>query len=1117
MKKFTKFGRLAAIVLAATLSVTVWAEPQVQFNNDGQIESVQAEIGDVLTYELPTTADLEFDHWESYDTNIALPDADGGLSFIAAGQTVGKVCFTNDSTYSFTIVVSKKKVEIGFLMEVHSIPLACGEFESPQANISPEGLPIRYYIDYSDYKDTIAIVDPQTGEITPLDTGTTVIFAAFDGNDEYEAGSVAYMLHIEEPIFREGSLSFDMDTVHAMYNEPFEGLQLDNPYDLDIMWSSLYDSIASVDSLGNITINGIGETTIYATTHGNQCYGQAHAEYVLVVDEPYIGLRVFGIEVTRANADEIWGDQVKYDIESRTLTFNEVRLNMLQLPDVEGPIIEDMNEVGGVLNIVINGKCEFTETPAGIWSSLGVNITGDTLIMSGKASQIRTDKVIIDGAYVELSCSGEEECMRADSLAIKNNGHLIARANDTIGTAIVANILDLDYGIGIISEGVEFYKDEEDVFSNGGFYIDSDHSEPAKEVEIGKVQIPSMLFVLGQEVTEENASDILGNGKVYYDFETAVLTLDNLQLDLATYDGHASQFIESMNEIEGLKIDVKGKCEISNANEGIFNVMRITITGDTLILSGRGQQIHADALVIDGADVTTIAADSLYTVYTKELSLTNGAHFSVKCTSEDGAAMHTYYMTLDENLALLTEGVQFVPVENDDFEAPHGFFIDSDHSAEAKEIEIGAIEMPYMIRLCGVEVTKENAADILGNGKAAYDREHHILTLTDLVMDFAGSAHMAEGGLVLEDGNNQDMGPLLVVINGRCEFTNTYMGFMSEVGLNFGTEKKGELYLSGQMIQIGAEEITIDGVDVTAVASFGENTPAVSAWQGLTVTGNGHLLAKTTNTGNVNDTLGGIAAETQLLEMDENIALLTKGVHYYQDPDHERSGFFTDEANSVFAREVEIGPMPIVVADDEVTTIDFTQTQPDGSEEVVISLGVEDNFNEATGQLEISTVLTEDQVSEALENLVPGSSAFAAALPGSITFDIPAGKGAIDIQCVTLPGYTLNVKIEGQAAISLTQTTFGWAHVEYDVEVPVHVVLYLNAVVEPTSKPARVRAEEPQPALCIQAIKITPENAKEGIEHIVIDNSKNGKMILDGQLYIVRDGKIYNAQGAQVR
>ena len=155
MKKFTKFGRLAAIVLAATLSVTAWAEPQVQLNNDGKIESVQAEIGDVLSYQSTywQTSDAPFSRFESFNTEIALPDADGGLSFIAAGRTSGKVCFDDDSTlnYTFTIVVEKKKVEIGFLMDVHSIPLACGEFESPQANISPEGLPIRYYIDYSDY------------------------------------------------------------------------------------------------------------------------------------------------------------------------------------------------------------------------------------------------------------------------------------------------------------------------------------------------------------------------------------------------------------------------------------------------------------------------------------------------------------------------------------------------------------------------------------------------------------------------------------------------------------------------------------------------------------------------------------------------------------------------------------------------------------------------------------------------------------------------------------------------------------------------------------------------------------------------------------------------------
>jgi hypothetical protein len=179
---------------------------------------------------------------------------------------------------------------------------------------------------------------------------------------------------------------------------------------------------------------------------------------------------------------------------------------------------------------------------------------------------------------------------------------------------------------------------------------------------------------------------------------------------------------------------------------------------------------------------------------------------------------------------------------------------------------------------------------------------------------------------------------------------------------------------------------------------------------------------------------------------------------------------------------------------------------------------VEDTYNPETKQLEISTALTDEQVADALENLVPGSSAFMDALPGSITLDIPAGQGAIDIQCMTLPGYTLNVKIEGQVAIKLTQTTFGWAHVDYDVETAVHVVLYLHADASNLA-PARIKADNPSSAaLCIQAIKITPANAPQGFEQITDDKLQiTNKMIIDNQLYLFRDGQFFNAQGIRVK
>ena len=414
------------------------------------------------------------------------------------------------------------------------------------------------------------------------------------------------------------------------------------------------------------------------------------------------------------------------------------------------------------------------------------------------------------------------------------------------------------------------------------------------------------------------------------------------------------------------------------------------------------------------------------------------------------------------------------------------------------------VEAPeLMLRVFGKEVTMDNARDILGDGKVSYDLATNTLIMDNLVVDCANKPDSAK---TVVECNNEVNGSMSIRIQGKCAFTNVDAGFVHPIGIRFWGNNTDTLICASTARAIESDGLWIEGLyaEFSAIADITVNADE------LHVKENGHLLA----------TAGekGYAINLAELDLGDNIQILTKGVEFAQ-IEHDgwnEAGFFTDADHTMPAKEVEIGKAPVVVADDVVTTIDFTQTQPDGSEEVVVSLGVNDTFNEETGQLEISTALTDEQVSEALENLVPGSSAFVAALPGTITFDVPAGKGTIDIQCMTLPGYTLNVKIEGKEAIKVTQPSLGWARVEYDVETPVHVVLYLHAEA-PATAPGRIRANDDQAALCIQAIKITPEKAPQGITEIEVEPTAKQKIIYDGQLYILHNGHIFNAQGTMVK
>ena len=108
--------------------------------------------------------------------------------------------------------------------------------------------------------------------------------------------------------------------------------------------------------------------------------------------------------------------------------------------------------------------------------------------------------------------------------------------------------------------------------------------------------------------------------------------------------------------------------------------------------------------------------------------------------------------------------------------------------------------------------------------------------------------------------------------------------------------------------------------------------------------------------------------------------------------------------------------------------------------------------------------------------------------------------------------------MEGEAVVSITQTELGWAEVTYNVPAAIHVVIYLHAT--SSSAPARViaRTEDAVSAgAYIQAVEIVPNNAPSAIENVAKTVEGTQKIMLNGQLLILRDGKAYNAQGTQVK
>ena len=404
------------------------------------------------------------------------------------------------------------------------------------------------------------------------------------------------------------------------------------------------------------------------------------------------------------------------------------------------------------------------------------------------------------------------------------------------------------------------------------------------------------------------------------------------------------------------------------------------------------------------------------------------------------------------------------------------------------------------LKVKGINVTSVNAADVLGDGSycVTFEKESRTLHLNSWNIDGTGLTGL--NAMIEDEGTER---PLTIVLLGANSISNIPVCIKAEQVpvVVMGSSMRDTWDLSATQIAVNTRYFKIHECSVNAEAPMA----AIVLPYELGVSKNSHLMATST----------GLAIQCQTLVMaegQEGVDILTPGVKFVPG-----QGFMT--ADKKMAKTVEIGKVPVVAPADEVTTIDFTATDPEGNESIVFSASADDAYNEETGQLELVTSLTDEVVEQALEELVPGSSAWIDMLPGSLVFDIPAGQGKVQVHCMTLAGYTLQVKMEGQAVVSIAQTDLGWAEVTYNVPAPIHVVIYLHAQSN-AQAPARIatRMEDAITAgAYIQAVKIVPADAPVGFEQVNTATEGTTKVLKNGQIYILRGEKSYSVEGAQIK
>lgn len=117
----------------------------------------------------------------------------------------------------------------------------------------------------------------------------------------------------------------------AITGQPSGTIYVDNRgFDLDttggngiglVTWSSSNDSVATVDSYGNVTINGVGEVTVTATKEGNDTYNRASDGYSFTVyGRPITEVTILNLEAPVQGASPVQYINVPEDAPYEGLT-----------------------------------------------------------------------------------------------------------------------------------------------------------------------------------------------------------------------------------------------------------------------------------------------------------------------------------------------------------------------------------------------------------------------------------------------------------------------------------------------------------------------------------------------------------------------------------------------------------------------------------------------------------------------------------------------------------------------------------------------------------------------------------------------------------------------------
>ena len=300
----------------------------------------------------------------------------------------------------------------------------------------------------------------------------------------------------------------------------------------------------------------------------------------------------------------------------------------------------------------------------------------------------------------------------------------------------------------------------------------------------------------------------------------------------------------------------------------------------------------------------------------------------------------------------------------------------------------------YNLWVDGNQVTSDNCRDILGDGQFFYDEDKKMLVVTNSTKAV--------------DIENRK-GDLTIFLNGNSKLGRIFFN-------------KGETDNSGKLTITTYENIpgatTLETSDANGV---------ISGFSSLTIDEESYTFLLDPTKGQYQGgklvTAEGAVAQTAII--GQYIKPLVNGQTVTFPP----GDFDIENLTNAVIKDL----LMTLLMDLGTSQVETDDDYYDASENCIVL----NNLNSTNG---VAVVVDNVQKGQ----YIPGSSDFAAAFKGGITFMVPNGEGKIILNVQTEPGYKLMLMIGNGTPTEIVRNERGDVEVDYNVEKPTYCYIYLD-------------------------------------------------------------------------